>query len=90
MRGRQTVKVGPAGPLVANRIALQLEAARAGLGFVHSFEGFLAPALKAKQIVPVLEDWSEHFTGPLLYYASRRQMPGPLRAFVDFVKTNPV
>ncbi len=88
-RGKQTVKVSPTGPLVANRIALQIEAASAGLGVVHSFEGFLAPAIKARHIIPILEDWSERFAGPCLYYASRRHMPGPLRAFVDFLRIKP-
>jgi DNA-binding transcriptional LysR family regulator len=34
----------------------------------------------------VLDDWSPPFPGPYLYYASRRHMPGPLRALVDFLK----
>ncbi len=84
--GREQVSIAPTGPLVASRNALQLEAAKAGLGVVHTFEGFLAPALKSRNIVPVLEDWSERFAGPFLYYASRTHMPGPLRAFVDFIK----
>lgn len=85
-RGKQTVKISPSGPLIANRIGIQIEAACAGLGIVHAFEGFLAPALDAATLVPILDDWSERFTGPYLYFASRRHMPGPLRAFVDFIK----
>jgi DNA-binding transcriptional LysR family regulator len=86
VRGKQNVKISPNGPLIANRVGLQIEAARAGLGIVHAFDGFLAPALAARALVPILENWSERFTGPYLYFAGRRHMPGPLRAFVDFVK----
>ncbi len=84
--GRVQVSIAPTGPLVVSRIALQLAAAKNDVGVVHTFEGFLAPALKSRHIVPVLEDWSERFAGPFLYYASRTHMPGPLRAFVDFIK----
>jgi DNA-binding transcriptional LysR family regulator len=69
---------------------LQLAAAQAGLGLIHGFEGFIAPVVAAGNLEFVLEDWSEHFPGPFLYYASRRNMPGPLRAFVDFLKSEQV
>jgi DNA-binding transcriptional LysR family regulator len=36
----------------------------------------------------VLEDWSERFPGPFLYYAGRRHLPPPLRAFIDFLKSD--
>jgi hypothetical protein len=29
---------------------------------------------------------AESFSGPFLYYAGRRHIPGPLRAFIDFIK----
>lgn len=86
-RGKESVKVSPKGQIVANRIEPQLAAARAGLGIVHTFEGFVAPSVKHKELVLILDDWAETFTGPFLYYASRRHMPGPLKAFVDFVKS---
>ena len=49
-------------------------------------KSFLAPKLFSGDLVEVLGDWQQPFSGPFLYYPSRRHMPAPLRAFVDFVK----
>jgi DNA-binding transcriptional LysR family regulator len=85
-RNGEVVRVSPTGPLVAMTIELELGAAIAGLGVIASFEELLAPALASGALEPVLEDWCQSFSGPFLYYASRRHMPAPLRAFIDFVK----
>lgn len=85
-RRKQRVTISPKGPLIANRIELQLAAARSGLGVIHGFEGFIMPSVLRGDLVAILDDWVETFSGPYLYYASRRHMPGPLRRFVDFVK----
>jgi DNA-binding transcriptional LysR family regulator len=86
LRGDEAVKIAPSGPLIANRIDVQVRAAEAGLGIVHSFEGFLANSIASGKLTPILTEWEEPFSGPYLYYASRRLMPGPLRAFVDYIK----
>ncbi|MEF2074105.1 LysR substrate-binding domain-containing protein [Consotaella aegiceratis] len=83
----EVVRISPTGPLAAGNSRLEVAAAVAGLGVIVSFEEYLAPALQRGDLVPVLEDWCEEFTGPRLYYPSRRHMPAPLRAFVDFIKT---
>jgi DNA-binding transcriptional LysR family regulator len=82
----EAVKIAGKGPMLANHIALQLAAAEAGQGIVHVFEGFLEASISAGRLEAILEDWSERFSGPCLYYASRHQMPRALRAFVDFIK----
>lgn len=85
-RDGEALKVGPPARLVANTLELELEAAVAGLGLIASFEELLRPALADGRLVPVLEAWSVPFSGPFLYFAGRRHMPAPLRAFVDFIK----
>jgi DNA-binding transcriptional LysR family regulator len=88
-REGESIKIMPKGPLIANRIDVQIKAAEAGLGLFHGFEGFLNESINRGRLVRILPEWEEPFTGPFLYYASRRLMPGPLRAFVDFVKRQP-
>lgn len=85
-RDGETVTVHPAPRLVAESIDLELAAARSGLGIIFTFEDFLKDDLDRGTLVPVLTDWTQEFSGPYLYYPSRRLMPAPLRAFVDFVR----
>jgi DNA-binding transcriptional LysR family regulator len=82
----EAVRISPSGPLVANSISLLMRAALDGLGFLQSFDGYATPHVERGALVEVLEDWSETFPGPFLYYPSRRTLPSALRAFVDFVQ----
>jgi len=86
-RNGEIVRISQPGPLVATTIELDISAAVAGLGVIKCFEGYLAPALTSGALVPVLEDWWQSFSGPFLYYAGRRHIPAPLRAFIDFIKS---
>ncbi|AIF49140.1 LysR family transcriptional regulator [Dyella japonica] len=85
-RRGKTVRLRPEGPLLASTVEMEVEAAVAGLGIIHTFEEFLRPHLASGALLPILDDWCQRFTGPLLYYPSRSHMPAPLRAFVDFIK----
>jgi DNA-binding transcriptional LysR family regulator len=90
-RKGEVVKVDPTGPLIvriSGGIDLAVDAAVAGCGVIHLFEGWLAPHLASGALEPVLEPWWPTFTGPFLYYPGRRHMPAPLRAFVDFVQAH--
>jgi DNA-binding transcriptional LysR family regulator len=85
-RDGEIVRITPTARVIANSIDLEISAAIQGLGLIATFEGFVAQELKSGALVPVLDDWLQPFSGPFLYYQSRRHMPAPLRAFVDFIK----
>jgi DNA-binding transcriptional LysR family regulator len=90
-RDGEIVKIEPTGPLIIRVGAgtdLIVDAALAGSGIIHLFEDWLRPFIDSGALEPLLEPWWESFSGPFLYYPGRRYLPAPLRAFVDFVKTN--
>jgi DNA-binding transcriptional LysR family regulator len=89
-RGGEIVKLDPIGPLIVRVGAatdLAVDAAIAGTGVILLFEDWLQPFFASGALEPVLEPWWQTFSGPFLYYPGRRHLPSPLRAFVDFVKT---
>jgi len=88
-RDGEVVKISPTPRVIANNIDLEIAATIQGLGLIATFAGFLDSHLKSGTLEPVLEEWLQPFSGPFLYYASRRHMPAPLRAFVDFIKRRP-
>jgi DNA-binding transcriptional LysR family regulator len=86
-RDGEIVKVDPSGPLIVRAGAatdLAVDAAVAGTGIIQLFEDWLRPYLDSGALAPVLEPWWQRFSGPFLYYPSRRYLPAPLRAFIDF------
>lgn len=85
-RGEETLIITPSGPIITNAVEMEIEAAFAGLGVIRTFEELLAPGIADGRLVRILEEWDSEFSGPFLYYQSRRHMPAPLRAFVDFVR----
>jgi len=90
-RDGEVLKVDPPGPLVNNLGSasdLLVAAAIAGTGIIYSFEDWLQPHFESGALKPLLERWWLRFSGPFLYYPSRRHMPAALRAFVDFIRAN--
>jgi DNA-binding transcriptional LysR family regulator len=85
-RNGEIVRVSPSGPLVATTLDMEISAALAGVGVITTFEDCLAPAFASGALTRVLEEWWQNFSGPFLYYAGRRHIPAPLRAFIDFIK----
>lgn len=70
------------GQLVFNNLALRINAALAGQGLAYVPEDQVVHLIEAGQLVRVLEDWCEPFTGYHLYYPSRRDSSPALSALV--------
>jgi DNA-binding transcriptional LysR family regulator len=90
-RNGELVRIQPTGQLlvgIGGAADLAVEAGIAGTGIVHVFEDWLRPLLDSGKLEPVLEPWWQRFSGPFLYYPGRRLVPAPLRAFIDFIKTD--
>jgi DNA-binding transcriptional LysR family regulator len=85
-RDGEVIRVTPSGQLIANTLETEIKATLGGLGLISTFHEALQPYFDSGQLMEVLQDWQQPFSGPFLYYPSRRHMPAPLRAFVDFVK----
>ncbi|QCG93505.1 LysR family transcriptional regulator [Azospirillum sp. TSA2s] len=88
-RDGEVIRLDPPGPLVVGPgggMELAIDAAVSGVGVVHLFEQWLRPHLDSGALEPVLEPWWQSFSGPFLYYAGRRLVPAPLRAFLDFIR----
>ncbi len=85
-RGAKPYQVTVQGNVIANTQELILQAALDGIGLAHVMQDEAAPHIKAKRLIPLLEDWA--LPGPdfSLYYPSRRYTPLVLQAFIDFLR----
>ncbi len=84
-RGDEKLEVAVSGPLSTTDNDLMLRAVLDGIGIGYLFDYHVAEHITAGRLVSMLDDWTPPFPGFHLYYPSRRQMPPPLRAFVDFI-----
>lgn len=85
-RGK-VVEVEPSGPLVVNDVDVLVSAALDGAGLVCTLEDTVAPHLRERRLVRVLDDWCPPSPGFFLYYPSRRQLPTALRTLIEFLRT---
>jgi DNA-binding transcriptional LysR family regulator len=88
-RDGEVVRINPTGPLlvsVGTATDLAVEGALAGVGVIYLFEDWLRPHFASGALEPILEPWWQRFSGPFLYYPGRSLVPGPLRAFLDFIR----
>ena len=86
-RDGETLEIDVSGPLIADDTALMVRAALDGVGLAFVFESLVADHVAGGRLVRVLEDWCPILPRFFLYYPGRRQVPAPLRAFIDMVRT---
>lgn len=85
-RNGRTQRIAVKGRLIVNDIELSIRAVRDGLGLAYLLHDYVAADLKAGRLVPLLQEWSPKMSGFFLYHSSRRQVSGPLQAFISFLK----
>ncbi len=89
-RGAEVIRIDPEARLVigTSASASLIGHALAGRGLCFLFRNWLEPHFASGALIPVMTDWWPSFEGPRLYYANRRFLPTPLRAFLDHLREN--
>jgi DNA-binding transcriptional LysR family regulator len=85
-KGKQSLVVGVAGPLVVDDVDLSIRAALDGVGLAFVDDDRVASYLASGGLVRVLEDWCPPFPGFFLYYPSRRQLAPALSALIETLR----
>ncbi len=83
--GRE-LEIDVKGPLVITDAQVLRQVTLAGAGIAYLLESMVADDLRNGALQRVLTDWSPEFPGFYVYYPSRRHVPAPLKAFVEFVR----
>jgi len=85
-KGKQSLSIAVAGPLIVDDTELVIRAALDGVGLAFVAEQHAEPHLSNGRFVRVLQDWCPPFPGYFLYYPSRRQQPAALSALIDILR----
>ena len=86
-RGK-SIEVAVTGRLTVNDPELAVRVAVDGKGVIYTALGYAAAEIEAGRLVPLLEDWLKPAAAIFLYYPSRRRVPAPLQAFIEFLREN--
>lgn len=80
------VKVRVEGQLVFNNMGMRRDAALRGLGLAYMPEDQVVEEVRRGDLIRVLEDWCEPFSGYHLYYPNRRHASPAFAAVVDALR----
>jgi DNA-binding transcriptional LysR family regulator len=86
-RGGITQEIEVSGPLTLGDVSLMVGPALQGVGLAYVFEDMVTEHLADGRLIQVLADWCPFYPGLHLYYPSRRHVPAPLKAFIDFARS---
>ena len=77
------------GSLIVNEPEMAIRAAVDGVGVLYMARQYVDDAIASGRLVPMLEAWVPTETdGFFLYYPSRRHVPAPLQALINFLRDN--
>jgi DNA-binding transcriptional LysR family regulator len=85
-KGDKSFEVPVSGSLIANDVSVMGPPLLDGAGVAYVPHGYVAAAIEANRLVPMLEEWTPRESYLCLYYPSRRQMPAALRAVIEFFR----
>lgn len=82
-------EVSPEGSLVVNEPEMAVRAAVDGVGMLYMQLQYVDDAIASGRLISLLEAWTPTDTdGFFLYYPSRRHVPAPLQALINFLRDN--
>jgi DNA-binding transcriptional LysR family regulator len=79
-------RIDPTDRFICNHARIEVAAAMDGAGALLTFEDYVFEAIADGRLVRLLGEWLPPFAAPRLYYFSGRQVPPPLRAFIDYAR----
>ena len=82
----ERVEIEPQGRLIVNEAQNVVTAAVNGVGVGYVPLGMVARFIAAGQLILLMPDWATGYSGLYIFYPSRRQVPAPLQAFIDFAR----
>jgi len=85
-KGGREIKVRVDGQLVFNNIDMVVRAAADGYGLAYVMEDRASHLLENGELISVLNDWCQPFSGYHLYYPSRRQASAAFTVIVDALR----
>ncbi|MGH6969912.1 MAG: LysR substrate-binding domain-containing protein, partial [Stellaceae bacterium] len=85
----KSFEVAPEGSLIVNEPEMAARAAIDGVGVLYAAQQYVDEAVASGRLMPMLEAWVPTVTdGFFLYYPSRRHVPAPLQALINFLRNN--
>lgn len=85
-KGKKSLKIRVTGQWIYNSVGPILRAALAGHGLAFLPEDMVLEHLATGELIRVLEDWCQPYSGYHLYYPSRRQSSGALAVVVEAIR----
>jgi DNA-binding transcriptional LysR family regulator len=82
----ERIAIEPQGRLIVNEAQNVVTAVVSAVGIAYVPAAMVAPFVVDKRLTVLLADWCTAYSGLYLYYPSRRQIPPPLQAFIDFAR----